>query len=194
MGGTFDPVHNGHLMAAEMVRHHYGLDYVFFVPAAQSPLKKEEPTDGRHRYVMLCLATVGNPFFRVSAYELDREKPSYTITTIRAFRQMMPHAEFFFITGADAALQLTHWKSPQELLSLVKFVAVSRPGFPRASLSRVIDQFPEDLRSNFEVLDTPMLPISASEIRRRVRARLPIRYLVPEQVADYIERQGLYLT
>lgn len=194
MGGTFDPVHNGHLMAAELVRHHYGLDYVVFIPAAQSPLKKEEPSDGRHRYVMLCLATVGNPFFRVSPYELDRDKPSYTIRTIRAFREMMPGAELVFITGVDAALQLPLWKSPEELLSLARFVAVSRSGFPRAELSKVIERFPEEMRRNFEVLETPMLPISASEIRERVRAGLPIRYLVPEQVADYIRKEGLYLT
>ncbi len=195
MGGTFDPVHHGHLLAAEVVRCHYGLELVVFVPAAISPAKRDaRPADGFHRLIMLYLATLSNPGFEVSAYELEREGPSYTVDTIRTFREQEPEAQIYFITGADAALSLPSWQSPEELLSMARFIAVSRPGFSHQSLEQVMQAFPGNLRDRLEVFDIPVVGVSSSEIRRRVRNGNTIKYMVPESVENYIVREKLYLT
>lgn len=187
MGGTFDPIHHGHLLAAEEVRHALGLDKVLFVPAG-NPWQKDGTavTPGEQRLEMTKLATDDNPSFDVSRVELDREGPTYTIDTLRAVREQQPDDELFFITGADAISQILTWKDPSEVLDLATFVAVTRPGH------RLDDQRWMGADDRVVVLEIPALAISSTDVRRRVAEGRPIRYLVPDVVAGYIEDHGLY--
>ena len=188
MGGTFDPIHNGHLVAAEEARYALGLESVLFIPAGQ-PWQKDrtEVTPGEQRLEMTQLATDDNSFFEVSRLELDREGPTYTIETLRAIREMGSETdELYFITGADAILQILSWKRPDEALELATFVAVTRPGHELGDLRSV------GVEDRIVVLEIPALAISSTDIRRRVREGRPIRYLVPDAVARYIADQGLY--
>jgi nicotinate-nucleotide adenylyltransferase len=187
MGGTFDPIHHGHLLAAEEARHAFDLDRVLFIPAG-SPWQKDDKTvtPGEQRFEMTKLATADNPAFDVSRVELDREGPTYTIDTLRTMREHQPDGELFFITGADAISQILTWKDPSEVLELATFVAVTRPGHNL-----------DDLRSanaddRIVVLEIPALAISSTDIRSRVSEGRPIRYLVPDAVARYIADHGLY--
>jgi nicotinate-nucleotide adenylyltransferase len=188
MGGTFDPIHHGHLVAAEEARYALGLERVLFIPAGTPWQKESGPvTPADQRLEMTKLAIADNEFFEVSRVELDREGRTYTIETLQAVReQVAPGAELFFVTGADAILQILTWKDPEEALALATFVAVSRPGHDLHEL--------EELGVSDRVvrLEIPALAISSTDIRRRVAAGRPIRYLVPEQVRRYIEEQGLY--
>ncbi len=194
MGGTFDPIHHGHLVAAEGARHRYELERVLFVPAACSPHKLGNPvTPGHHRLAMALLATVSNPWFEVSALELERPAPSYAIDTLRALQaEFGPGTELYFITGADAILEILRWKDPESLLRLARFVAAARPGYAPERLEAVRAGLPESLRTRVEYLEVPALAISSTDLRRRVREGMPIRYLVPEAVEHYIRKHGLY--
>ncbi|HEV8338683.1 MAG TPA: nicotinate-nucleotide adenylyltransferase [bacterium] len=195
MGGTFDPIHNGHLVTAEEARVQFGLQEVVFVPSRHPPHKDPGEVSGpEHRYLMSFLATVTNPAFTVSRMEIEREGPSYTIETMRRFRQEWPQASLYFITGADAILQILRgeWEDSPGLLALCHFIAATRPGF-------VLD--PDDARSrnvtgrrldNIHFMEIPALAISSTDIRARVRAGRPIKYLVPEPVENYIVKHGLY--
>lgn len=185
MGGTFDPIHHGHLVAAEEVRSALELSRVLFIPAGR-PWQKErdDVTAGDRRLTMTRLATEDNPFFAVSTIDLDREGPTYTIDTLRSAHDEYPDDELFFITGADAISQILTWKDPDEILELARFVAVTRPGHDLG-----------DLRERGErivILEIPALAISSTDIRMRVASGRPIRYLVPDQVRRYIDEQGLY--
>src|SRR5687767_9660460 len=163
MGGTFDPVHNGHLIAAEEARAACGLDEVVFVPAGRPWQKAErQVSSGEDRYLMTELATVTNPAFCVSRIELDRDGPTYTVDTLRA----LSGPELWFISGADAVAQILTWKDPEEVLSLATFVAATRPGHRT-----------EGLDPRVRVLEIPALAISSTEIRQRVREARPVRYL-----------------
>ncbi|HYZ93879.1 MAG TPA: nicotinate-nucleotide adenylyltransferase [Actinomycetota bacterium] len=189
MGGTFDPIHHGHLLAAEEARHAFSLDKVLFVPAG-NPWQKDDKdvTPGEQRLEMTKLATDGNPSFEVSRLELDREGPTYTIDTLRAVREQQPDDELFFITGADAISQILTWKDPSDVLDLATFVAVTRPGH------RLDDAGSQGAGERIVVLEIPALAISSTDIRRRVAEGRPIRYLVPDAVARYIADHGLYKT
>lgn len=184
MGGTFDPIHHGHLVAAEEVRSALDLSRVLFIPAGHPWQKDRSVTPGPHRLEMTRLATTDNPFFEVSTIDLDREGPTYTIDTLRAVHREYLGDELFFITGADAISQILTWKDPDEILQLARFVAVTRPGHDLG-----------DLREHGErivILEIPALAISSTDIRERVAAGRPIRYLVPDQVRRYIDEQSLY--
>jgi len=190
MGGTFDPVHNGHLFAAEEVRYAFSLDRVVFVPAGHPWQKNERKvTPAELRYEMTAHAIVGDPAFEVSRMEIDRSGPTYTVETLRAFRTCHPDAELVFITGADAILQILSWKDADDAMQLATFVAVTRPTHDLASISELSPQ----LRGRVEVLEIPALAISSTDIRRRVAEGRPIRYLVPDVVARFIDEHGLYL-
>jgi len=188
MGGTFDPIHYGHLVTAEEVRDFFDLDEVIFVPSARPPHKIGQTlTDPEHRYLMVVLATITNPYFRVSRVEIERPGPSYSVDTVRYFRSLWgDDTEIFFITGADAFAQISGWNNPEELLRLCTFVAASRPGY---TLS-----LPEVFRERVRVIEVSALAISSSEIRRRVRQGESIKYLLPEAVENYIYKNGLYRT
>jgi nicotinate-nucleotide adenylyltransferase len=183
MGGTFDPIHNGHLVAASEVQQHFDLDEVLFVPTGQ-PWMKPAVTDSEHRYLMSVIATAANPRFTVSRVDIDRDGPTYTIDTLRDIRDLHPDADLFFITGADAIAQILDWKSVDELWSLAHFVAVSRPGH-----DLVISALPAQEVSSLEV---PALAISSTDCRSRVSRGFPVWYLVPDGVVQYISKHHLY--
>ncbi|MDR1663577.1 MAG: nicotinate-nucleotide adenylyltransferase [Clostridiales bacterium] len=187
MGGTFDPIHYGHLAAAEAVLQAYKPQRVLFVPSAAPPHKKNRAvTDAEHRYRMALLATAAHPAFEVSRLELDRPGPSYTVDTVRELRSLCPPAaEIFFIIGADTAEEIKTWKEPETLLALCEVVAVTRPGFKADALAR-------DFKGRVRVLETPAIDISGTEIRRRAAAGESARYRVPPPVAEYIRDHRLY--
>ena len=190
MGGTFDPIHQGHLVTAEEAVWHFELDEVVFVPTGQPWMKAErDVTPAEHRYLMTVVATASNPKFSVSRVEVDRKGATYTVDTLQELRkQAEGDIELFFITGADAMLEILNWKDPEEVLSQAHFIAATRPGFDLARFQRAAPT--SDPR--ISVMDIPALAISSTEIRRRVRDGEPIRYLVPESVQTYIEKVGLY--
>jgi nicotinate-nucleotide adenylyltransferase len=186
MGGTFDPVHNGHLVAASEAAALFALDEVVFVPTGQPWQKTErEVSAAEDRYLMTFLATANNPQFTVSRIDIDRDGPTYTIDTLRELRRTRSGAEVFFITGADALAQILTWHDAAELFTLAHFVGVSRPGY-RLELDA---RLPEEAVSLVEV---PALAISSSDIRDRVGRGAPIWYLVPDGVVRYIAKHGLY--
>jgi nicotinate-nucleotide adenylyltransferase len=183
MGGTFDPIHHGHLVAASEVAQSFGLDEVIFVPTGQ-PYQKPGATASEHRYLMTVVATASNPRFTVSRVDIDRQGPTYTIDTLRDLHAQRPDAELFFISGADAIAQILDWKDVRELWSLAHFVAVSRPGH-----SLTISGLPE---SEVSLLEVPALAISSTDCRSRVSRGFPVWYLVPDGVVQYISKHHLY--
>lgn len=191
MGGTFDPIHYGHLLAAEEARFRFGMNQVIFVPCGIPPHKKPYAvTPAEHRYAMTVLATASNPQFVVSRIELDRPGPSYAIDTIRAFRQMFGEGtELFFITGVDAVLEILTWKENGELIKICRFIAVTRPGY---DIRQLHDRLPPDYLERIIPLTIPGIDVSSTMIRERVRKGEPIRYLTPDPVCDYIAKHGLY--
>ncbi|HVE64345.1 MAG TPA: nicotinate-nucleotide adenylyltransferase [Mycobacteriales bacterium] len=186
MGGTFDPIHHGHLVCASEVASLFDLDEVVFIPTG-APWQKHEHgvSPAEDRYLMTVIATSTNPMFTVSRMEIDRSGPTYTIDTLRQLRDDRgPDVDLFFITGADALAQILSWRDPEEMLSLAQFVGATRPGY---SLSRA------DLpRDSVRLVEIPALAISSSDCRDRVRRGAPIWYLVPDSVVRYIDKQHLY--
>ena len=186
MGGTFDPIHHGHLVAASEVAAKFGLDEVVFVPTGMPWQKSHrEVSLAEDRYLMTVIATASNPQFTVSRIEVDRPGATYTIDTLRALHEAHADAELFFITGADALAQILGWHAADELFSLAHFVGVSRPGYERVDLSR----FPDGAVT---LLEVPALAISSTGCRARVAAGDPVWYLVPDGVVQYISKRGLY--
>ncbi len=183
MGGTFDPIHNGHLVAASEVRQHFGLDEVVFVPTG-FPYQKRDVSKAEHRYLMTVIATASNPDFTVSRIDIDRAGPTYTIDTLRELRDQRPDADLFFISGADAVAQILDWKDAKELFELAHFVAVSRPGH-RLNVSGLPEQ-------HVSLLEVPALAISSTDCRSRVSRAFPVWYLVPDGVVQYISKYHLY--
>jgi nicotinate-nucleotide adenylyltransferase len=183
MGGTFDPIHNGHLVAASEAQLRFELDEVVFVPTGK-PWMKSTVTAGEHRYLMTVIATAANPGFNVSRVDLEREGATYTIDTLRDMRKAYPNADLFFITGADAMTQIMEWKDVSEVWSLAHFIAVSRPGH-----ALTISGLPEQGVSSLEV---PALAISSTDCRTRVSQGFPVWYLVPDGVVQYIAKHHLY--
>jgi nicotinate-nucleotide adenylyltransferase len=185
MGGTFDPVHHGHLVAASEVQSLYSLDEVAFVPSGQ-PWQKAGTavSPAEHRYLMTVIATASNPRFWVSRVDIDRPGPTYTIDTLRDLAEQKPDAELFFITGADALEQILSWKDAAECFGLAHFIGVTRPGYTLSDA-----HLPTDSVSLVEV---PAMAISSSACRERVRAGRPIWYLVPDGVVQYIAKHRLY--
>lgn len=190
MGGTFDPIHHGHLVTAEAALWAFELDEVVFVPTGQPWMKSERPiTPPEHRYLMTVIATASNPRFSVSRIEVDRRGPTYTVETLQELRRTTDgEVDLFFVTGADAILEILQWKDPDEVLSLAHFIAATRPGY---DLRRLEAEAPT-AHPRVSVMDIPALAISSSDVRRRVAAGESIRYLVPEGVQTYIEKSGLY--
>jgi nicotinate-nucleotide adenylyltransferase len=185
MGGTFDPVHHGHLVAASEVAHNFALDEVVFVPTGQ-PYQKETRvvSPAEDRYLMTVIATASNPRFSVSRVDIDRPGPTYTIDTLRDLRAAGPNDELFFITGADALAEILTWHAVDELFTLAHFVGCTRPGHRLSGAG-----LPEDKVSLVEI---PALTISSTECRARVAAGEPVWYLVPDGVVQYIAKRRLY--
>jgi nicotinate-nucleotide adenylyltransferase len=183
MGGTFDPIHHGHLVAASEVAAAFKLDGVLFVPTGE-PWQKTKVTDGEHRYLMSVIATASNPRFTVSRVDIDRDGPTYTIDTLKDIRAAYPEAELFFITGADAIKQILQWKDVDQVWPLAHFVAVTRPGH--------LLELPEAPEGAISVLEIPALAISSTDVRDRVAEGEPVWYLVPDGVVQYIGKHNLY--
>ena len=190
MGGTFDPIHYGHLTTAEEALVQFRLDEVVFVPTGQPWMKEHEVVSSREdRYLMTVIATASNPRFSVSRVEVDTEGPTYAVETLKVLLdEQGGGTELFFITGADAMLEIFAWKDPGELFELAHFIAATRPGYDLAHFeAEPIIQRPE-----VSVMPVPALAISSTDLRRRVAEGRPIRYLVPEGVKSYVEKAGLY--
>jgi len=186
MGGTFDPIHHGHLVAGSEVAHIFGLDEVIFVPTGQ-PWQKEgrAVSPAEDRYLMTVIATASNPRFSVSRVDIDRPGPTYTIDTLRDLHEANgPDADLFFITGADALAKMLTWHDVDKLFSLAHFVGVTRPGHRLTGAG-----LPEGKVSLVEI---PALAISSSECRQRVAVGEPLWYLVPDGVVQYVAKTGLY--
>lgn len=184
MGGTFDPIHHGHLVAASEVAARLGLDQVIFVPTGEPP-QKPNVTNSEDRYLMTVIATASNPRFNVSRVDIDRDGPTYTVDTLKDIQTEYPDAELFFISGADAIAQILSWKDFDKLWQSATFVAVSRPGHTM--------QLPELAPAGaIEVLEVPALSISSTDVRRRAANGDPVWYLVPDGVVQYINKHKLY--
>lgn len=181
LGGTFNPIHTGHLLLAEGVRERLNLDNVLFIPCFLPPHKRPlRLAPARRRLAMTRLAVQGNPSFKVSTIEIERGGKSYSVDTLRQLHRLYKgKPKFFFIIGSDSVEGIRSWKNIDKLMKLCKLVAVTRPGY-FYRYSRV------------KVIDVPTLPISSSDIRRLIKKRISIRYLVPENVRRYILNKGLY--
>jgi nicotinate-nucleotide adenylyltransferase len=190
MGGTFDPIHHGHLLTAEEALQQFELDEVAFIPTGRPWMKEDEDVSAaEHRYLMVVIATASNPRFSVSRLEIEREGPTYTVDTLKELRaERGDDVELFFITGADAMLEIFQWKSADEAFELANFIAATRPGYDLAAFERGAPTS----HPQVSVMTIPALAISSTDIRDRVRDGRPIRYLVPEGVQTYIEKAGLY--
>ncbi|WP_081474856.1 nicotinate-nucleotide adenylyltransferase [Isoptericola variabilis] len=185
MGGTFDPIHHGHLVAASEAAALLDLDEVVFVPTGKPSFKQHaKVSPAEHRYLMTVIATASNPRFTVSRVDIDRPGLTYTVDTLRDLRAERPDADLFFITGADAIEQILTWKDAAQLWDMAHFVAVTRPGH-----HLTVDGLPPD---GVTTLEVPALAISSSDCRRRAEAGQPVWYLVPDGVVQYIAKHGLY--
>lgn len=191
MGGTFDPIHYAHLLIAEDVRRRFQLPRVLFMPSGSPPHKEDdEVSSAEDRYIMALLATSDNPGFMVSRLEIDRPGPSYTIDTIRQLKAHIGDgAQIFFVTGADAVLEIPTWHQPDAILDEATLVAAPRPGF---DLTQIDETLGAQRASKITVIDAPLADISSTMIRRRVREGQTIRYLTPRTVIDYIHKRRLY--
>lgn len=191
MGGTFDPIHYGHLLAADEAHAAFGLSEVIFIPTGHPPHKaNKKVTAAEDRYIMTELATINCPYFSVSRVEIDHRGNSYTIDTLRTLRSRPENAGalFYFITGLDAVLDIVSWKHPEEIMSMCKFVAVSRYGYNHKKMN----ELPPELREKIITLEIPLLAISSTELRERVRNNRSIRFMVPPAVEQFIRKKSLY--
>lgn len=185
MGGTFDPIHHGHLVAASEVAHLFSLDEVVFVPTGQPWQKDErEVSPAEARYLMTVIATADDPRFTVSRADVDRTGPTYTVDTLRDLHAERPDAELFFITGADALASILTWRDPEEVLALAHLVGVTRPGHDASAA-----HLPAGAAT---IVEVPALAISSTDCRERVARGAPISYLVPAGVDRFIAKTGLY--
>lgn len=198
MGGAFDPIHIAHLIAAEEALQQFELDQVVFMPAGDPPHKDRRMPPPDFRYLLVAVATAANPKFSVSRFEIDRNTVSYTVDTLEYLASIMPSGgQLFFITGADAVLDILSWKDPERVLGLATFIAATRPGYDLSRMSGLL----EELRSRssglvpearVKIMEIPALAISSSMIRQRLAEGRSIRYLVPGSVAELIEKSGFY--
>lgn len=188
MGGTFDPIHHGHLVAASEAQAWFDLDEVVFVPTGQPWQKADrEVTAAEHRYLLTVIATASNPRFRVSRVDIDRDGPTYTIDTLRDLRAELPDVDLFFITGSDALADIFSWRNAEDLFELAHFVGCTRPGS---------EMDPQTLKAipseSVTMLEIPALSISSTDVREREHQGQPVWYLVPDGVVQYIDKHHLY--
>ena len=193
MGGTFDPVHLGHLAVAEEACRQVGMSEVVFVPAGHPYFKAlARITPAEHRLKMLELALAGKPGFRISLIEIQRPGPSYAVDTVSRMREKLdPGDEIYFILGWDSVLTLPRWQEPERLISLCRLVVAPRPGFPKPDIGIVEKDLP-GISQRSVILEKPVVDISSTDIRERIRAGLPVDGLLPPAVIGYIREKGLY--
>ncbi|MFC6317015.1 nicotinate-nucleotide adenylyltransferase [Corynebacterium gerontici] len=188
MGGTFDPIHHGHLVAASEVAARFDLELVVFVPTGQPWQKADrEVSEAEDRYLMTVIATASNPQFTVSRVDIDRDGATYTIDTLTDLRAQFPDAELFFITGADALAKILSWRDWEKMFDLATFVGVTRPGY-------VLEEsnIPEKFQHRVELIEVPAMAISSTDCRARAHEDMPVWYLVPDGVVQYINKRRLY--
>ena len=192
MGGTFDPIHYGHLVTAEQAREALALDVVLFMPAGTPAFKQDKRvTDPEDRYAMTVLATAANPSFYASRFEIDRGGVTYTVDTLRQLRAAYPdNVKLYFITGADAIIDIVSWHDAEDIADLATLIAATRPGYDISQAQSVIDQ--SGIRFDVRYIQIPALAISSTNIRDRVRLNKSIRYLTSESVLGFINKNGLY--
>jgi len=191
MGGTFDPIHHGHLVAASEVADLFDLDEVVFVPSGQPWQKSREVSAAEDRYLMTVIATASNPRFSVSRVDIDRAGPTYTKDTLRDLHTRNPNSELFFITGADALASILSWQGWEELFALARFIGVSRPGYElhHEHITEVLGELAKDALTLVEI---PALAISSTDCRQRAEQRRPLWYLMPDGVVQYVSKRRLY--
>ena len=188
MGGTFDPIHHGHLVAASEVQAWFDLDEVVFVPTGEPWQKSERVVSpAEHRYLMTVVATASNPRFKVSRVDIDRGGPTYTIDTLTDLTKAMPETDLYFITGADALAEIFTWRHADELFDLARFVGCTRPGYMVDTTT--LGEIPSD---RVTILEIPALAISSTECRERRAKGEPVWYLVPDGVVQYLAKHDLY--
>ncbi len=193
MGGTFDPIHYGHLVAASEVADLFDLEEVVFVPSGQPWQKDRQVSAAEDRYLMTVVATASNPRFSVSRVDIDREGPTYTRDTLQDLHALNPNSQLYFITGADALASILSWQGWEKLFELARFVGVSRPGYElrREHITGVLGELPEDVLALVEI---PALAISSTDCRRRAEQDRPLWYLMPDGVVQYVSKRRLYRT
>lgn len=193
MGGTFDPIHYGHLMIANEVLDKYSMEKIIFVPAGNPPHKKATGACALDRFLMTNLATLSNNKFIVSDIEIKSLEKSYTINTIRQLIKEYDNTEFYFITGTDAILELPNWHDTKNLLIMCKFIGVSRSGYSTLEIEIKINEIKNSYNGQIELLQVPMLEISSTDIRERIKLGRSAKYLLPEIVEGYIIKNNLYV-
>lgn len=192
MGGTFNPIHMGHLIISEFLRITFPLDKVIFIPSGNPPHKNNDIAESDHRIAMVKLATNSNPFFEVSSIELKRIGKSYTIDTIKKIKALYPDDELYFIIGSDSLLDLTTWKDFESLVTNINFLICGRPENTEESIIRKIEELTKKYNSNIIYIKGPLVEISSTLIRDRIKDEKSFKYLVPEKVENYIYENNLY--
>lgn len=198
MGGTFNPIHYGHLVTAQEALYQFKLDEIIFMPSGKPPHKaNHDIAPAEDRYLMTVMAIAANPKFSVSRFEVDKKTPSYTIETLGELRRIYSkEMEIFFITGADAVLDILNWKEPEKIFRLSHFIAATRPDYSIDKLKELgnfrVTQSDSGEEAEIFLMEIPALAISSSDIRKRIRQRRPVRYLLPDAVLDYIKERKLY--
>lgn len=193
MGGTFDPIHYGHLVIANEVLFKFNLEKIIFVPTGNPPHKRSAAlADAYHRYMMTQFATMTHASFDVSNIEVEKDGIAYTVDTIRELKKQYKDTKMFFITGTDAVLDLPNWKDPEEILNLCTFIAVNRPGYVTDTLDDKLDKLMKNYNGEILSIKAPQLKISSTDIRNRIEEGRPTKYLLPETVEQYILKKGLY--
>ncbi|RKD32498.1 nicotinate (nicotinamide) nucleotide adenylyltransferase [Thermohalobacter berrensis] len=195
MGGTFDPIHIAHLSIAEEIRERFNFNRVIFVPAGNPPHKDcSRITSSKHRYLMTVLATYTNPYFEVSSFEVEKEETTYTIDTVKAFKELYKdETEIYFVIGADTILELITWKDIDKLFKLCSFIGVPRPNIRLDKIKKEINKLNHKFKSRIYLSPVSQLQISSTDIRRRVKENKSIKYLLPESVENYIYKNKLYI-
>lgn len=193
IGGTFDPIHNGHLILAEHARVEFSLDDILFIPTGNPPHKdKEKISFTNHRYEMVSLAINSNPWFHISSIEMEKEDTTYTVDTIESIKNLYKDREIYFILGADSFCNIHLWKSYKRLLELCNIIIAKRLDTDNELLDEKLSSLTKIYKESIYILESPLIEISSTNIRNRVKKGLSIRYLMPESVEFYIEKNKLY--
>jgi len=192
MGGTFDPLHNGHLVTAQAVYDTFNVDKVVIIPLGDAPHKDRQLSNALDRYRMVSDAIGDNNAFAVSDMEINRQGKTYTVDTIEEIKRLNPDIIVYFIIGADEVNMVENWKSPSKLLKMCRFVAVSRPGYKISDLIKKVETVRKKFGCEMYFLEVPALDISSSELREKVKEHKSIKYLVPKEIEDYINEHKLY--
>ncbi|NLD46096.1 MAG: nicotinate-nucleotide adenylyltransferase [Clostridiaceae bacterium] len=195
LGGTFNPIHNGHLIIAEMIREEFDLNKIIFIPSGKPPHKKaDEVSDVEHRYNMVLGAVRGNTRFEVSRVEIERQGYTYTVDTLKELKQLYgANTQLYYLIGADVLFDLLTWRNFEEVFRICEFIVALRPGYEEDDFNRQIQFLSTKYCAKFHTKSLPLIEISSTLIRNKVREGKSIRYLVPEAVERYIIEKGLYL-